>query len=179
MQELSYFAYGSNLFSARLRARVPGCLPLHAARLDGFELCFHKAGMDGSGKCNALPVSHRKSAVHGMVWSFPRQEKPQLDAAEGLGRGYREAGIEVCLANGTRLTAFTYLATHIDGRLRPFDWYLEHVLAGAREWDLPPAYTRGISITPAVPDPDHERAAREWSLHRGQAEAGRGPASGS
>jgi len=166
MRELVYFAYGSNLLSARLHARVPGCLPLHTACLGGFELCFHKAGMDGSAKCNALRVPYRESVVHGVTWRLPGSEKPLLDAAEGLGRGYREAGVEVRLADGSRLAVFTYLATHIDGRLLPFDWYREHVLAGAREWGLPQAYTDGIAAIPAVADPDSERAAREWALHR-------------
>lgn len=51
-----YFAYGSNMSSARLRARVPSCRPIGIAFLPGHELRFHKRSKDGSGKCDAFQV---------------------------------------------------------------------------------------------------------------------------
>jgi hypothetical protein len=49
-----YFAYGSNMETARLRERMPSAKPLGVAKLSGHELRFHKRSKDGSGKCNAF-----------------------------------------------------------------------------------------------------------------------------
>jgi hypothetical protein len=50
-----YFAYGSNMSTARLRERMPSCKPLGTATLPGHALRFHKRSTDKSGKCNAFP----------------------------------------------------------------------------------------------------------------------------
>ncbi len=47
-----YFAYGSNMTSARLRARIPSARSVGAARIDGRRLVCNKRGRDGSGKAN-------------------------------------------------------------------------------------------------------------------------------
>ena len=49
-----YFAYGSNMLTARLRERMPSCKPLGIAKLPGHALRFHKRSKDQSGKCNAF-----------------------------------------------------------------------------------------------------------------------------
>ena len=50
--------------------------------------------------------------------------------------------------------------------MTPYSWYLEHILVGARETELPWEYVRA-RITPinAVADPDPEREARERAIH--------------
>ena len=49
---LLYFAYGSNMSSVRLRARVNSAQPLGVARLPGHRLRWHMHSLDGSGKCD-------------------------------------------------------------------------------------------------------------------------------
>jgi hypothetical protein len=49
-----YFAYGSNMSTARLRQRMPSCKPLGTAVLSEHKLRFHKRSTDQSGKCNAF-----------------------------------------------------------------------------------------------------------------------------
>lgn len=157
-----YLAYGSNLSTARFRRRLPGAKPLGVAHLDGCSLQFHKRGMDGSAKCNAFVDG---GCLWGVLYRIGDDERAELDRIEGLGRGYRAAQVTVSLGL-ERVAAHTYLATHVDGRLRPFDWYREHVLWGAREWCLPGAYIEHIRRVAAVPDPDVERARREMSVYR-------------
>ena len=45
-----YFAYGSNLSSPRLRARVPSARPEGVARLEGQRLALDKPGRDGTAR---------------------------------------------------------------------------------------------------------------------------------
>jgi gamma-glutamylcyclotransferase len=47
-----YFAYGSNLDLARMRARAPAVGLIGPALLQGMRLAFDKRGGDGSGKAN-------------------------------------------------------------------------------------------------------------------------------
>ena len=159
-----YFAYGSNLLTRRLQRRVPSARGLASAWLEGHELCFHKAGMDGSAKCNA-PAAPANDGVWGALFAIDPAHRIHLDRAEGVGRGYRRARISVSTAAGETVVAFTYLATAIDDELRPFDWYLAHVLAGMREWGFPDHYVRRYGETVTVTDHDRERSLRQWSLH--------------
>ena len=58
-----YFAYGSNMSTARLRGRVPSCKPLGVATLPGHALRFHKRSADKSGKCNAFASGNDNSVI--------------------------------------------------------------------------------------------------------------------
>jgi hypothetical protein len=48
--------------------------------------------------------------------------------------------------------------------VRPYDWYREYVLRGARYHGLPSACLRRIESVTAIPDPDPERGPRELAL---------------
>lgn len=161
------FAYGSNLSSARLRRRAPSAQALTTARLDGYRLAFHKPGLDGSAKCDALYTGAHSDTVHGVVYRIDPADKPALDTAESLGVGYAEHCVEVISPQGEWIRAGIYLALQIQPGLRPFDWYREHLLRGAREHGLSPAVVRGLSAVPCVVDPDTERRSRELAIYRG------------
>jgi gamma-glutamylcyclotransferase (GGCT)/AIG2-like uncharacterized protein YtfP len=158
---VNYFAYGSNMSLQRLQARVASARPLGTAILPEHSLRFHKAGRDGSAKCDALHTSDLADAIHGVLFHIDSAGKSVLDRVEGLGAGYEEK--QVTLACGTR--AVTYVATHIDESLLPFHWYKRHVLVGAREAFLPTDYVMAIDLHPAVEDPDLMRHARESAIH--------------
>jgi len=162
---LRYFAYGSNLSLARLRARVPSARRLGSGALYRHELRFHKAGRDGSAKCDAWASGDPGHAVHGALFAICPTQKYLLDRAEGLGHGYAECRVRVRLAGGAEVDAFTYRALRLDDSLQPYSWYLDHVLIGARESGLPEAYIRRIEGTAAVADTDRERDARERAIH--------------
>lgn len=149
-----YFAYGSNMSSLRLRAadRAPSAMPTEVAYLDGYRLTFDKIGRDGSAKCDCECTGNAADRVYGIVYSIALSDKARLDAIEGVGIGYDDAMVEVVGAQGT-LQARTYVATHKDASLAPFHWYKQHVLDGAREWDLPAGYVRQIEQVVSVADP--------------------------
>lgn len=154
-----YFAYGSNMWTARLRKRMPGCKPLGIATLPGYALRFHKRSIDKSGKCNAF-ASGNDSSVIGVLFSFDSAERPKLDKAEGVGRGYEPAMVTVINEKGRRRKVLTYLATpkYIDDSLKPYNWYKDFVLAGCSEHGLPLKYiAEYIQSVEAIEDPDKAR----------------------
>lgn len=160
-----YFAYGSNMSTARLRDRMPNCKPLGVATLPDHRLRFHKRSTDGSAKCNAVATSSEDEVV-GVLFTFDPAERAKLDQAEGLGKGYEHATVTVINDKGRRRKVLTYLATdgHIDDSLKPYGWYKDHVLAGAAEHGLPRDYIADyIQSVEATDDPDKERDLKERS----------------
>ena len=167
-----YFAYGSNMSTRRIRQRVPSAQPLSVGVLDGHRLAFHKVGRDGSAKCDALVSPNVGECLYGVVYRIDPAHRARLDAAEGLGNGYQCKTVALRLADGTRATAFTYYATHIDPSLRPYPWYKEHVLRGAREHGLPGPHIAEIAGIPTVDDHDPARQVLESAVY-GPAEPSR------
>ncbi len=62
-----------------------------------------------------------------------------------------------------------YSATSTDSALKPYTWYRELVVAGAREHGLPHEYVQSLQVAAAVEDPDRERHAHNMALIRGGA----------
>jgi cation transport regulator ChaC len=137
-----YFAYGSNMDTARLRSRVGECTPLGVATLPRYALRFHKRSIDGTAKCNAYFNGGESDHVIGVLFEVPEDRKPDLDKAEGLGKGYHEQVVTVTLADGSTQAAFVYVAdkTHIDDNWKPTAEYRGFVESGAREHGLPEDY---------------------------------------
>lgn len=161
-----YFAYGSNLSSVRLRVRVPSAELVCIGRLPQHRLLFHKVGRDGSAKCDALYTGFPADCVLGAVYRIRPGHKQMLDRAEGLGNGYETKRITVIVPPGERLEAFTYYATNIAARLKPFPWYLEHVLRGAQEHGFPEEYIQTIMSVEPVEDSNPHRTEQELSIYR-------------
>jgi len=73
-----YFAYGSNLHVARMRARVPSSRPAGVALLLDQHWSCSKRGADGSGKANLEPCPGARS--WGALYRFDAKQWPRLDA---------------------------------------------------------------------------------------------------
>ena len=93
-------------------------------------------------------------------------EKTLLDQMEGLGCGYAQKQVSVTMQDGRPVQAYTYYATLIDSRLKPYDWYKAHVLMGASEHGLPLAYVRDIEAIESIADPDSDRQEKELAIYR-------------
>ncbi|MGD8955892.1 MAG: gamma-glutamylcyclotransferase [Chromatiaceae bacterium] len=160
-----YFAYGSNMSPKRLLQRVPSAVVVGIAILPGHRLAFHKVGRDGSAKCDASFTDAVADRVHGVIYRIDSRHKARLDAKEGLGHGYEQKTVEVQLLDQRTSSAFLYYATHVDASLRPFTWYREHVLHGARAHTLPGHYIAAIQAVEAVDDPDPQRHWLEMAIY--------------
>lgn len=159
------FAYGSNMSVARIRHRVPTARFVAVATLPGHRLEFRKNGKDGSAKCDAAATGKAEDRVIGVIYEIAVGDKPVLDRVEGLGAGYDEKQVEL-LAEHRAVFAWMYVATDLDPFLRPFGWYKQHVLVGARENRLPALYVGRIEGVAAIDDPDAARAERELAIYR-------------
>jgi len=163
---MKYFAYGSNMSLLRLRKRVPSASRLGVFFLEKHELRFHKWNVDGSGKCDAYSTGQSSHVVMGALFEIDKAHKPALDRAEGLGNGYEEKYVQVKSPYGDSCEAFTYYATTIDPSLKPYSWYLNHVLVGAQETQLTAPYLQALRSTQCIEDPDTLRDAKERAIYQ-------------
>ena len=163
------FAYGSNLCRERLRRRVPSARFLGPARLDGYQLRFHKRGLDGSGKADALHTGRDGDVVWGALFEMEERHKGRLDRYEDLGRSYREARVGVPTPDGEVVEAFTYLAlpSAVEPGLKPFGWYRAFVVAGALERGLPEEWVGRLEAVETREDPDRARSRRNRRILEG------------
>ncbi len=166
MALIQYFAYGSNMFTERLRARCSSAQPRGVAYADNLVLGFCKKSGDGSGKATLCPEAGHQ--VFGVVFNLNENELAKLDEAEGAGSGYdRIDDFWVRIQGSHDLErTFTYLAppAFIDQSVKPYDWYLKLVLAGARQHRLPLQYVGEITAVQAVADPKRNRKSRLEAL---------------
>lgn len=163
-----YLAYGSNLHPVRLRARTASAQLLGTAVLEAWQLVFHKRGQDGSGKCNIRPG---QGQVFAAVYAIESGELRQLDAIEGVNRGYYRQPVDVPDYG----QCFVYRAqqTHVDARIRPFCWYQSLVLQGCLYHDFPGQYVARIRAERYCADPNEQRRASNERLLRKIADCNR------
>ncbi len=160
---MRYFAFGSNMLSARLRARVGEFAAGVAGHIAGHQLRFHKRSGDGSAKCDAYHTNNPDDVIHGVVYHISAAQQILLDSFEG--RGYLKLEIPVNV-NSDRTAAYMYVAdpNYVNPDLAPYHWYRQFVIAGAKEFALPAHYVRTISMVPAVTDPDRDRHLRNMAV---------------
>jgi len=131
------------------------------------DLRFHKLGADGSGKCDAFLTGDRDDVIFGRLFEIDPSDKPLLDKAEGIGYGYNQKEVSVFRADGFSVDSVTYIAARIDRHIKPFSWYVNHVLVGAQETLIPEDYIHDkiVSIE-SKQDTDTERDTMECAIHR-------------
>jgi len=162
-----YFAYGSNMSTVRLKRRTASARPVARARLPGHRLAFHKfSKVDHSGKCDIPQSDDPEHYVIGVVFEIDPGERPLLDAIEGLGKGYEIKEVTVIGESNISYQAFAYYATLIDSRLKPYHWYKEHVLWGAREHGFPQDYIDWLEGVESIIDPDPERTNAQLDIYK-------------
>lgn len=154
---MRYAAYGSNLHPLRLRDRIPSAQFIATGYLPNWSLCFHKRSKDRSAKCNILDGD---DGVHFALFEISQKDKITLGKIEGVGFGYSEISLSIpdfgdCLS---------YIAetSHIDNSLRPYDWYKEFVVVGARFHGFPDEYLKRIESIRTICDPNSDRRDKEW-----------------
>jgi hypothetical protein len=149
----------------RIRRRVSSAIAISSAHLHEHVLKFHKSGIDGSAKCDIVHTHNLNDIVYGVVFEMLAIEKPILDKYEGLGIGYEQKSIDVVQSDGKSIEAIAYYATRIDTTLKPYHWYKQHVLRGAREHALPLDHIQSIEATASTADPDQGNHLDELSIY--------------
>lgn len=118
-----YFAYGSNMYTRDLIARIGQIETVGIDVLLGYSLRFNKISKDGSAKANIQSFS---GAVNGVLYEMTEAQFEVLDVYE---RGYTR--IEIELASGKR--AQVYISHKIDNTLMVSLAYLNKIVKGALE----------------------------------------------
>jgi len=161
---LHYFAYGSNMSSRRLQHRLPAAEALGRASVLNHEVVFNKVGsIDGTGKCGL--ISTNGARAHGVLFRINETDLSRLHAIEGVGQGYEAITITADSLDGKKIEALSYRATLFDPALRPLDWYMQHVLAGAEEHGLPADYIDLLRQIEIHPDQDRQRWELETAIY--------------
>ena len=160
-----YFAYGSNMLTARLAQRVPEVRPAGPAWLSGHRLHVHLRGGDGSGKCNVLHTGDAADVVHGVLFELDGDRLDDLHAAEGPAYAFLELGVGHA-AGEVPAAIYRGHADWLDDALVPYDWYMDFVCHGAREHGLPAAYVAWLESLYCEPDADRERAEHNAAILR-------------
>ena len=161
-----YFAYGSNMSVKRFNRRIKSAKLMGNYMLLGHKLKFHKIGKDNSGKCDAYFTGNLEDIVFGVVFDFDIKEKPQLDRVEDLGIGYQQKNIKIVNYRGKILEAYTYYAIKISPKIKPFSWYKQHIIYGAKEANFFEDYLNYIIEYPEISDSNKDREKRELSIYK-------------
>lgn len=156
-QHLLYLAYGSNMCSARLTARVPSAAFHSIGKLKGYQLAFNKVGTDGSAKANIIATGSAEDIVEGVIFSISPKQLAALDKAEDLDHGYCRKNIEISSSRAGSLSVFTYFALLVDDDILPFDWYKQFCLSGAKEHGLSAEYISRVNSLASRIDDNLER----------------------
>ena len=140
-----YFAFGSNLSSWRIKINVPSAKLQGVARLSEYELQFRSTSgqpFPSPWKGGTATIEPREGAsVWGAVCTIDKEHISALDRQE-----YCYNAIEVAVVNtdGETLRCRTYAqpsnSPYNPSVDRPSPQYLQCIIDGARECDLPSSY---------------------------------------
>lgn len=152
------------MLTERLVARCPSAKVIGVANAANHTLNFLKPSIDNSGKATLLAAGAVSSYTPGMLFEIAQTDLGNLDAAEGA--GYKPYdNFQVWRAEtGETVSAKTYIATKIKADVKPYDWYLALVIAGARQHGLGRGYVHMLCQTECDDDPDPERSTRIKAL---------------
>jgi hypothetical protein len=131
---VQYFAFGANM-ARRVLVDRRGIVPLAscAARLDGYALRFALRGLPLVEPAFASIVEAPGDSMFGVLHTLRAADLARLDTIEGP---YDRVDVEVSTASGVaRATA--YRARKLSAEREPSKRYLQLLIEGAREHDLP------------------------------------------
>ncbi len=150
---MKYLAYGSNMHPMRLKLRIPSAKFYKVISLKKYKLKFHKLGKDGSGKCNIFFTGNKKDKIYGIIYDIKDLEIKYLDRFE---IGYEKKFLYLEEIK-EEIFFYSALKKFINESLRPYDWYKNFVLEGAKYFNLPKEYIRMIERVDSVKDFDFDR----------------------
>lgn len=153
-----YFAYGSNMLMKRIHINNPTAVLKDIGYLKNFRLDFATYSKRWHG-CSATIVPTEDSVVWGVVWELNKCNMSTLDCQEGVAdKLYFPLTVDVNTPSGTVLNCRVYQqcnnpAEHVNPCLlpsqrRPSPLYIETILKGGRENNLPADYIKFLKTIP-------------------------------
>ena len=161
-----YFAYGSNMLTERLKAnnRCPGAKVCGCAVAEGAIIEFSKRSVDGSGKATLARAAGQQTS--GVLFNIPNEQSQALDRVEGARNGYHRCKTFPVHRYGSDaiVEAVTYIAKSPKANLKPYDWYLALIIAGAKQHGLGDDYIAKLRREPYKQDDYRTRKTREEAI---------------
>ena len=157
------------MLTCKLKDRCPSAIPIGICKIKKHSLKFHKVSYaiskknknrDISGKGDMVPSESETDEVYGVLFSIDKSEEKILDKAEGYPKyGYDKKPIDVITIKGEKYRAIMYFAKKeaINPKKKPYHWYKEQVVQGAKGHGLPEDYIKKIKAVESIPDQDQER----------------------
>ena len=133
-----HFAYGSYMNRAQMLSRAGNILEEHNASLPNYEVRFNKKVRGGTAGANIQPAQGK--TVHGVLYKVEENALRSLDRYEGVPEHYRRIEVQVTPEGGQPVPAQIYIASKLEKGLRPSAAYLQAMLDGAGEHNLPASY---------------------------------------
>ena len=127
-ETIIYFAYGANLDVRGMELRCPGHRRIGRAVLKNYRLMF-------KGVADVEPASGHQ--VHGALYEITTEHLRTLDRFEGYPRFYTRKPLPVFTEEGEEVNAIVYLMNNCSQCSSPHRGYLNVILSGCRQWQLP------------------------------------------
>ena len=142
-EKIIYFAYGANLDRNGMDNRCPGNKPLCRAVLKNYRLMFKSvADIEEA-------VNHN---VHGALYEITKEHLRSLDRFEGYPRLYIRKTVPVITEDGREIKAIIYQMNDRNSYSSPYRGYLNTILSGCQQWQLPEEYIQYIVTRAQEPD---------------------------
>ncbi len=110
---IAFFAYGTNLDRATMKARAGGFENATAARLEGYRLAFQSSKNREFGVANI--VQDEPASVPGAVYFLTAEQMASLDKSAGFPNFYNKKDVKALLAGGSEISAVAY---YLNGNAR-------------------------------------------------------------
>lgn len=132
MEEILYFAYGSNINLEQMEHRCPDAQLVGPVTLQNYELQFR-----GSGFATVSPK--KGSVVHGLLWKLTPKSEQALDRYEGYPRHYTKEQVSVRTTDDAAVSVMAYIMAEPVSRqpALPSPYYYRVIQEGFEANSLP------------------------------------------
>lgn len=141
-----YFAYGSNLFEPRLKARCDSSEFVGRGVLDGYRFCYPLfSERTGGGVAGIEPDAN--SCVEGVIYQITPRELLDLDRIERTHlQAYFRRRVTIRTDNNATMKVWTYVSNNSGKLYPPTDEYRDLILQGAENHQLSEAYQKFLRV---------------------------------
>lgn len=137
--EIIYFAYGSNMNTKKFKEIIKLAEKMGIGKIEDRRLVFNKKSNDGSTKAN---LKYQKgNSVWGVIYRIDIDDLKKLDRKEG---GYSRKEFDIVTGRGVKISAYIYISDKIIENKLPYNWYVNHIIKGAKENNLPADYIKSL-----------------------------------
>ena len=141
---MNYFAYGSNLSTAYIRAYCPSATFVMRAFLPNYVIQFRRFSTDLQGGISSI-IEAPGEMVHGVLYDIDSAELDALDILEDVPQGlYLRQTFRVLGDDGDWHLGDLYRVANPSGPYAPAKQYVEWMITGAQEHQLDANYLQQL-----------------------------------